>query len=461
MACRAHFLRVSARIGALIVQVAVARGVDLQRLMAGAGFDLRWLVDAEARMPQAVEERLWDRAAELTADPLFGLHAAAAIRPGAFDVLDYAVRTAPDLRTALQRLARYNRLVHDLATFEVLPAGPAVRIEHRFEGSGVRPRRQAAEFTLASLVVVASQIGGRPVQALAVEFAHAAPGLSDKRQVQQVHDRLAARWEQDPLGVKPRHTWEEAVLRWLLETPHKATHADDKAELRWLDTHLGGKHLDEIDRTLIDKIKFAREKIASSGTTNRYLALVRAILRRACNEWEWIERVRKFKRFRQAEGRVRALTRDEFARLLRELPEQPSRHGGLLDSDRASPSQRQGLGVAVRRPRAQARWGSWQPAQERVSALGAHERYGALGSAQAAWQAPLVRLHVPGATCGQRQNQKPGTRRLSVPASRTSSGTTCGIRSPPGTGRRERPQTSCSARRLETRHCRPLRTRCT
>jgi hypothetical protein len=38
--------------------------------------------------------------------------------------------------------------------------------------------------------VVASQIGGRPVQALAVEFAHAAPGLSDKRQVQQVHDRL-------------------------------------------------------------------------------------------------------------------------------------------------------------------------------------------------------------------------------------------------------------------------------
>ncbi|GAA4415770.1 hypothetical protein GCM10023089_36920 [Quisquiliibacterium transsilvanicum] len=91
-------------------------------------------------------------------------------------MLDYAVGTAPDLRTALQRLARYNRLVHDLASFEVVPDGDAVRIEHRFDGVGARPCRQAAEFTLASLLVVASQIGGQPVSGWAVEFAHAAAG---------------------------------------------------------------------------------------------------------------------------------------------------------------------------------------------------------------------------------------------------------------------------------------------
>ena len=172
--------QVAARIGALIVQVAAARGVDVQRLINGAGFDPGWLADAEARMPLAVEERLWDLAAEMSGDPVFGLHAAAAIGPGAFDVLDYAVRTAPDLGTALQRLTRYNRLVHDLANFVVLPEGTVVRIEHRFEDAGTRPCRQATEFTLASLVVVASQIGGQPVQALAVEFAHVAPGLVDE-----------------------------------------------------------------------------------------------------------------------------------------------------------------------------------------------------------------------------------------------------------------------------------------
>ncbi len=147
-------------------------------------------------------------------------------------------------------------------------------------------------------------------------------GTADKRQAQQVHDRLAAaRWEQDRLGVKPRHSWEEAVVRWLLETKHKATHDDDKAKLRWLDPYLGGKGLDEIDRTLIDKIKFDREKLASSGTTNRYLALIRAVLRRACHEWEWIDRVPRIKLFKEAEGRVRSLTVTEFETLLNELPD--------------------------------------------------------------------------------------------------------------------------------------------
>ncbi len=163
----------------MIVQVAATQGVDAGELMEAAGFDSSWLDDAEARMPLSVEERLWQRAADLTDDPLFGLHAATAIRPGAFDVMDYAVRTAPDLRTALHRLARYNRLVHDLATFEVVAEGEAVRIEHRFAPPGIRPCRHAAEFTLASLVVVASQISGEPVRALEVGFAHPAAGDVD------------------------------------------------------------------------------------------------------------------------------------------------------------------------------------------------------------------------------------------------------------------------------------------
>ena len=146
-------------------------------------------------------------------------------------------------------------------------------------------------------------------------------GTADRRQAQKVHDRVAnARWEQDRLGVKPRHTWEEAVLRWLLETTHKATHEGDKSKLRWLDVYLGGRYLDEIDRTLIDQVKFAREKIASSGTTNRYLALIRSILRRACNDWEWIERVPKFNLFKEAEGRVRSLSVADFDRLIKQLP---------------------------------------------------------------------------------------------------------------------------------------------
>jgi len=179
MPTRVRIPQVSARIGTLIVHVAASHGADTQQLMTEAGFDPAWLSDPDARMPLAVEERLWNLAAVLTSDPLFGLHAAAAIRPGAFDVLDYAVRTAPDLRSALHRLARYNLLVHDLASFEITSAKGVVRIEHRFDSARDRPCRHATEFTLASLVVVASQICGQSVPATAVEFAHADPGGSE------------------------------------------------------------------------------------------------------------------------------------------------------------------------------------------------------------------------------------------------------------------------------------------
>jgi hypothetical protein len=45
-------------------------------------------------------------------------------------------------------------------------------------------------------------------------------------------------WEQERLGTRPRYSWNEAVLKYLEETTHKATQADDKAHLRWLDPHL-------------------------------------------------------------------------------------------------------------------------------------------------------------------------------------------------------------------------------
>ncbi|MCX8144776.1 MAG: AraC family transcriptional regulator [Azovibrio sp.] len=184
MSSRLPVPQVSARTGAMIVQMAAAMGANATRLTQAAGFTPAGSDAADARIPLEVEQRLWEQAAALTGDPLFGLHAAALIQPGAFGVLDYAVRTAPDLGTALQRLVRYNRLVHDLATFDVIPAGDVVRIEHRFQGSAARPCRHATEFTLASLVVMATQIAGEAVQALAVGLPHPAAGdAADFRQV--------------------------------------------------------------------------------------------------------------------------------------------------------------------------------------------------------------------------------------------------------------------------------------
>ena len=58
----------------------------------------------------------------------------------------------------------------------------------------------------------------------------------------------------------------------------------------------------------------------SKSTVNRYLALVRAILLRARDEWEWIDKAPKVKLFREPPGRERSITVEQAEALLRELP---------------------------------------------------------------------------------------------------------------------------------------------
>lgn len=54
-------------------------------------------------------------------------------------------------------------------------------------------------------------------------------GTTDKLKAQQFHDKLKSQlWDQERLGVKPSRSWEEAVVRWLDETQHKATHRGGK-----------------------------------------------------------------------------------------------------------------------------------------------------------------------------------------------------------------------------------------
>ena len=155
--------------------------------------------------------------------------------------------------------------------------------------------------------------GGRTIQR--------STGTEDKTQAQEYHDKLkASLWEQQRLGVKPRRAWKEAVVRWLAETSDKATHDGDIKKLRWLDAFLGKLMLDEITLDVIDRVKSERLKTVSKSTVNRYLAVVRSILLRARDEWEWIEKAPKVKLFREPPGRERSITVEQAEALLRELP---------------------------------------------------------------------------------------------------------------------------------------------
>lgn len=162
-------------------------------------------------------------------------------------------------------------------------------------------------------------------------------GTTDKRKAQEYHDRLKNQlWEQKRLGIKPRHTWRDTVVRFVheAELEGKASLKNDRDALRWLDAWLGSKYLDEISKDLIQTITEERQKpytrIYESGqrreckpgvdTVNRFLTTLRAVLNKARDDWEWIDRIPKVKALKGAVSRVRWITRTEADVLVAALP---------------------------------------------------------------------------------------------------------------------------------------------
>ena len=147
-------------------------------------------------------------------------------------------------------------------------------------------------------------------------------GTPDKHKAQEYHVKLKAQlWEQAKLGAKRGYSWQEAVVRWLSETQHKASRTDDLAHLRWLDQHLNGLTLNSINRDTLDRLiqaKLATQVVNS--TVNRMLALIRSILRKAALEWEWLDKAPKIRLLPEPARRIRWLIREEVNRLIMELP---------------------------------------------------------------------------------------------------------------------------------------------
>jgi len=145
---------------------------------------------------------------------------------------------------------------------------------------------------------------------------------SNKKKAQELEDRLKAQsWDQVKLGVKPKYSWKDAVVKWLQETTKKSIECDITIFKR-LDSLLVDCILNDIDRTKCEEVisQLLNDGL-SAGRVNRIMSLVRAVLRKAEREWEWIDKAPAVRRLRVDNKRIRWITKAEAQRLLRELPE--------------------------------------------------------------------------------------------------------------------------------------------
>lgn len=95
---------------------------------------------------------------------------------------------------------------------------------------------------------------------------------------------------------------------------------DDVAMFRYLDKFFSGMVLCDIDRNAVERVITDKLRTTTPGRVNRITALIRAVLRKAEREWNWIDKAPAIRRLKEEDKRIRWITRDEAERLIDELP---------------------------------------------------------------------------------------------------------------------------------------------
>jgi integrase len=127
-------------------------------------------------------------------------------------------------------------------------------------------------------------------------------------------------YRQHKLGDRSAIPWREAAARWLLET-RKRSKSKDEYMLAWFGGYLDNEPLSAIDRETIEDLQEALlEEGSSESNVDRYMALLRSILRKAWREWRWLDAMPHVPMYANEQTEPRFLTHAEFERLKKELP---------------------------------------------------------------------------------------------------------------------------------------------
>jgi AraC-like DNA-binding protein len=152
--------------------ISSARGCGLQPrpLLESAGVDEALVSDRDARVPTASYLRLFELAAAQSNDASFGARVAQAIDGAAFGLLGFVVASAPNLREALTRFARYSRLLCDELSVTLVDRGDESDIVYAMNEQPYVPA--LLEMAMVHMVFTARRGTRNAFAPIALEFRH-------------------------------------------------------------------------------------------------------------------------------------------------------------------------------------------------------------------------------------------------------------------------------------------------
>jgi AraC-like DNA-binding protein len=150
-------------------------GLDVAALLDEAGLDAAALSNPDSRFPTERVSLLWELAVARSGDPAIGLLKSNVAKPASFDVVAYALMSAPNLLGILECLVRYVDIVSDAATISVAEDHEGYRMILELFGGGQPVPRPRFEFDLMTILSFCRWVTSRDLRPLALELRFPPP----------------------------------------------------------------------------------------------------------------------------------------------------------------------------------------------------------------------------------------------------------------------------------------------
>ncbi|HYD96623.1 MAG TPA: AraC family transcriptional regulator [Noviherbaspirillum sp.] len=162
----------------LLCMLLRARGIDVERVLAGAGLSWAELVESGRPVAFAQMRIVVLAALRLAATPTLGMELGAAVPVSAHGPVGYAAVAAKDVRQAIEVIVRYGRLRSSALDFRLLEEGTHCRFQLRESVDLGDVRIPATEAVLIVIVQLLESLVGRPIAEAEYALPYPAPPWS-------------------------------------------------------------------------------------------------------------------------------------------------------------------------------------------------------------------------------------------------------------------------------------------
>ena len=152
-------------------------GYDPEPLFKQMGIDPELITDPNTRLQEETVIKLWSRAIELTGDECLGIKAGQHSHPSSLGALGYAWLASSTLRSALNRVARYFRMIDDTKSVE-LKETPEGFVYKPLSVVAIETFPAEDDLHLAVLINSCRFNYGEKLNPVSVAFMHAQPDCS-------------------------------------------------------------------------------------------------------------------------------------------------------------------------------------------------------------------------------------------------------------------------------------------